>query len=109
MAGEALTIEDTVDPTFHDDPVQEGVGSDCDAETVISEALDRGAQADLSSEPKMAVSQVVPEVRPSARTQAGLATLDLINVRDIFTQRACVMKVPPAFLRGAYRSAMRTA
>ena len=51
----------------------------------------------------MAVSQVVPQVRPSARTQAGFAALDLINVRDIFTQRACVMKVPPAFLRGAYR------
>ena len=68
-----------------------------------------GAQEDRSSEPEMAVSQVVPEVRPSARTQAGFAALDLINVRDMFTQRACVMKVPPAFLRRAYRSAMRTA
>ena len=74
-----------------------------------SEGPDPDAQADRSPEPDMADSQVVPEVRPSARTQAGFAALDLINVRDIFTQRACVMKVPPAFLRGACRSAMRTA
>ena len=109
LAGEALTLVDTVDPTVNDDIVQDGSGSDGDAETVISEGPDPGAQADRSSEPEMAVSQVVPEVRPSARTQAGFAALDVINVRDIFTQRACVMKVPPAFLRGAYRSAMRTA
>ena len=109
LAGEALTLVDTVDPTVNDDIVQDGSGSDGDAETVISEGPDPGAQADRSSEPEMAVSQVVPEVRPSARTQAGFAALDLINVRDIFTQRACVMEVPPAFLRGAYHSAMRTA
>ena len=29
--------------------------------------------------------------------------------RDIFAQRACVMNVLPAVLRGAFRSAMRTA
>ena len=68
-------------------------------ETVISEGPDPSAQADPSSEPDTTVSQVVPEVRPSARTQAGFAALDMINVRDIFTQRACVMKVPPEFLK----------
>ena len=73
-----------------------------------SQKVHPGAQADRSSEPAMAVSQVVPEVRPSARTQAGFAVLDVINVRDIFTQRVCVMKVPPALPRGAHRS-MRTA
>ena len=56
-------VVDTVDPT-----VEEGSGSDGDADTVISEAPNPGAQADRSLEPKMVVSQVVPEVRPSART-----------------------------------------
>ena len=114
LAGEALTVVDTIDPMVHDDLVQEGSGSDGAVETVIWEGPDPDAQADHSPEPDMADSQlcpkpIVPEVRPSARTQAGFAALDLINVGDIFTQRACVMKVPPAFLRGAYHSAMRTA
>ena len=55
LAGEALTVVDTVDPT-----VEEGSGSDGDADAVISEGP--GAQADHSSKPEMAVSQVVPEV-----------------------------------------------
>ena len=40
-------------------------------------------RADRSSEPEMAISQVVPEVRLSARTQAGFAALDLITERCI--------------------------
>ena len=37
------------------------------------------------------------EVRPSAYTTAALASLDLISARDVFGQRACIMKVPPGF------------
>ena len=66
LAGEALTVVDTVNPTVHDDPVQEGSGSNGDVETVISEGPGPDAQADRS--PDMADSQVVFEVRPSART-----------------------------------------
>ena len=77
----------TIDPTVHDDPVQEGSGSDGDVEIVISEGPDPDAQADRSPEPDMA--DVVPEVRPSARTQAGFAALDLINVRHLHTTSLC--------------------
>ena len=57
LAGEAFTVVDTVDPT-----VEDCSGSDGDADAVISEGPDPGAQADHSSEPEIAVSQVVPEV-----------------------------------------------
>ena len=56
---------------------------------LFSETLESGAKADPVSEPEAAAYQVAPEVRPSARTQAAFV----------------VMKVPPAFLRGTYRSA----
>ena len=48
-------------------------------------------------------------VRPSARTQSGFIALDTVNVREVIAVRACVMKVAPAFLRGAYKLAMRLA
>ena len=48
-------------------------------------------------------------VRPSARTQSGFLALDTVNVREVIAVRACVMKVPPAFFRGAYKSVMRLA
>ena len=35
--------------------------------------------------------------------------MDTVNVREIIAIRACVMKAPPVFLRGAYKSAMRLA
>ena len=47
-------------------------------------------------------------VRPSARTQSGFVALDTERAGGHCSQ-ACVMKVPPAFLRGAYKSAMRLA
>ena len=45
-----------------------------------------------------------PAVRPSARTQSGYIALDT-------TKGPCnrVMKVPPVFFRGAFKSAMRLA
>ena len=51
----------------------------------------------------------VPWFRPSARSNVGFVSLDIVNVQDIFSRRVCVMKAPPAFFRGAYRSAMRVA
>ena len=36
-------------------------------------------------------------------------SLDIVNVQDVFSRRACVMKAVPAFFKGAYRSAMRVA
>ena len=55
------------------------------------------------------VSVPRPAVRPSARTQSGFIVLDTVNVREVIAVRACVLKVPPVFLRGAYKSAMRLA
>ena len=51
----------------------------------------------------------VPLFRFSARINEGFASLDIVNVQDVFSRRACVMKAFPAFFRGAYRSAMRVA
>ena len=47
-------------------------------------------------------------IRPSAHIQEGFISLDMVNVREVITIRSCVM-VPPTFLHGAYRSAMRLA
>ena len=39
----------------------------------------------------------------------GLASLDTVDMCHLFSMRAVVMKSPPKFLRGAYRSALRIA
>ena len=81
-----------------------------DTETVISQGPEAGdASTDSLVDSESIVRPLAWDVRPSALTQVGFVALYLINVRDVFTHRACVMKVPPAFLRGAYRSAMRLA
>ena len=55
LAGEALTLIDTIDPTIHDDvsTVLDGSRSNGDAETVISKGPAPGAQEDRSSEPEV--------------------------------------------------------
>ena len=93
-----------VRPTLHDS------SHESDTETVISQGPEAGdASTDSLVDSESIVRPLAWDVRPSALTQAGFVALDLINVRDVFTHRACVMKVPPAFLRGAYCSAMRLA
>ena len=42
-------------------------------------------------------------------TRAGFASLDRADLVCLFKSRASVMKSPPKFLRGAYRSALRVA
>ena len=39
---------------------------------------------------------------------AGFASLDVINLPDVFEVRAAVMKTVPMFMRGAYRAAVKT-
>ena len=41
--------------------------------------------------------------------RAGFASLDRADLVSLFKSRASVMKSPPKFLRGAYRSALRVA
>ena len=68
---------------------------------MISQAPEAGdASTDSLVDSKSFVRPLAWDVRPSELTQVGFVALDLINVLDIFTHRACVMKVPPAFLRG---------
>ena len=44
-----------------------------------------------------------------AAARAALAGLDRVDLEAEFTTRACVMKSPPAFVKGQYRAAMRFA
>ena len=41
--------------------------------------------------------------------QAAFASLDDVDLQLEFQSRCCLMRSPPAFLRGAYKSAMRVA
>ena len=46
---------------------------------------------------------------PQRVLREAFASLDLVNVEEDFVTRACVMKSPPRFLQGAFRSALRIA
>ena len=52
---------------------------------------------------------VVPVVRRSRAITRAFATLDEVNLEEVFRDRALVMKKPPAFLKGAYQGAVRLA
>ena len=41
----------------------------------------------------------VPLFRPSARINVGLVSLDIVNVQDFFSRRACVMKGTSSILQ----------
>ena len=78
---------------------------DSDTETV-------GAVSDVSAhEPTVEAEVVVPveEVTISPVLRDALRYLDLVDVSNIFQRRASVMRSPPKFLCGAFRSAMRVA
>ena len=78
---------------------------DSDTETV-------GAVSDVSAhEPTVESEVVVPveEVTISLVLRDALRYLDLDDVSNIFQRRASVMRSPPKFLCGAFRSAMRVA
>ena len=51
----------------------------------------------------------VPVVRRSRAITRAFATLDEVNLEEVFRDRALVMKKPPAFLKGAYQGAVRLA
>ena len=82
--------------------------SETDTESLFSSSPRSEAvpEVEVDSESQF-VSVPALAVRPSARTQSGFIALDTVNVREVIAVRACVMKVPPAFFRGAYKSVMR--
>ena len=47
------------------------------------------------------------EVLPTVVTQAAFVSLDAVDLSDVFTRRARVLKSPPAFLKGAFGSCFR--
>ena len=49
------------------------------------------------------------EILASPATRAAFTSLDSVNLMEVFTKRARVLKSPPAFLKGAFRSCMRMA
>ena len=49
------------------------------------------------------------EILASPATRAAFTRLDAVDLMEIFTKRARVLKSPPAFLKGAFRSYMRLA
>ena len=74
---------------------------EAETESIVSDE-----EVDVESEADVAPAAMI---RRSAHIQEGFISLDMVNVREVITIRSCVMKVLPAFLRGAYRSAMRLA
>ena len=76
-----------------------------DRETVV--ASEMGAEAE--DPPTVQDEDVVFEEIPQRVLREAFASLDSVNVEEDFVTRACVMKSPPRFLQGAYRSAMRIA
>ena len=77
-----------------------------DRETVV--ASEMGAQAELDS-PTVQDEDVIFGEIPQRVLREAFASLDSVNVEEDFVTRACVMKSPPRFPQGAYRSAMRIA
>ena len=52
---------------------------------------------------------MVVDIHVPLAIREGLLSLDEIDLVPIFKRRACIMKAPPTFLKGACRSAMRLA
>ena len=108
------TVVDPVWPTEQDanSTAVDSVRQESDTESVLSEGISEVPESVAVGNPSEVESEFetpVPLFRPSARINEGFVSLDIVNVQDVFSRRACVMKAPPAFFRGAYRSAMRVA
>ena len=74
-----------------------GLGSRCSAQPEDGEVA-----------PKLPTFPI-EEVRISAECTTSISLLDTVNLEEVFRHRALLMRSPPAFLIGAYRSAMRLA
>ena len=49
----------------------------------------------------------IEEVLPTVVKQAAFASLDAVDLSDVFTRRARVLKSPPAFLKRSFRNRLR--
>ena len=104
-----LVSQQEVAPTVMDAPSAVSRESNVESIPVDSES-------DTTSLPGNAIldqDAFTPVVEPlgslvfSAETRAAMSFFDTCEVESEFLDRACVMKSPPALLKGAYRSTMR--
>ena len=68
-----------------------------------------GGDEDITRVPETVVEDVLEDVEVTRATQAAFLSLDSVDLTVMFKTRAKVMRSPPKFLRGAYKSAMRVA
>ena len=77
-----------------------------DNQSVFSEVVESVADDDFPVEVEEEIS-IVEDIVPSRALREALISLDEVDVLAMFRTRAVVMKSPPMFLRGAYKSALR--
>ena len=88
-----------------------------DTETVPSvagsgEVTDDDGLSDVNDMEHPSLGEVIAgleEISASATTRAAMATLDAVDLSEVFSVRARTLKCPPAFLKGAFRSCLRIA
>ena len=71
-----------------------------------SDAVSNFGDGDMPADPG---PRDVVDIHVTPAIREGLLSLDEIDLVPIFKRKACIMKAPPTFLKGAYRSAMRLA
>ena len=107
-------------PTLHQS-IPVGV-TDCDEQSVVDEVDEetsdtasvdsRNGMSDFEGPvPSLApVDPEVPAITPQLESfTASFEWLASVDMEFLFTQRACLMKSIPGFMKGAYRSAIRIA
>ena len=81
-----------------------------DTESVFQSTPDQSGDEDITRVPEtIVVEDVLEDVEVTRATQAAFLSLDSVDLTVMFKTRANVMRSPPKFLRGAYKSAMRVA
>ena len=81
-----------------------GSESEASSDTETDESDRESVQSIIRQE-----EEEVPEAIMTLGIKEGLTSLDTVDMCHLFSMRAMVMKSPPKFLRGAYRSALRIA
>ena len=100
-------VAEHIRPTVHES----------DTETVPSvagsgEVTDDDGLSDVNDMEHLSLGEVMvglEEISASATTRAAMATLDAVDLSEVFSVRASTLKCPPAFLKGAFRSCLRIA
>ena len=74
---------------------------------VAPEVLQEPGDADIHDPEGIVQDHMIGEMRINPAFRRGLESMDHVDLRVIFSLRACVMKCVPAFMKGSYRNAMR--